>query len=215
MTVRTFTFNPFQTNCYIVWDEQEVVVVDPSCQSASEIDHFIRAVEATERPLNRVLLTHAHIDHIFGCAAVCKHFDAELLVHVDDAPLLKEGRTQAAMFGVDLDDPPEPARFLVPGEPLVMGGSTWNVLHTPGHSPGSVSFHCPEEAFVLSGDVLFAGSIGRTDLWRGSLPTLMQSIFQQLVPLGEEVRVLSGHGPETTIGRELATNQFLNGAVAG
>lgn len=215
MTVRTFTFNPFQTNCYIVWDEQEAVVVDPSCQSASEIDHVIQVVEASGSPLRQILLTHAHIDHIFGCAALCRHFNAELLVHADDAPLLKEARTQAAMFGVELENPPEPARFLVAGEPLKVGAATWNVLHTPGHSPGSVSFHCPEDAFVLSGDVLFAGSIGRTDLWRGSLPTLMQSIFQQLVPLGEGVRVLSGHGPETTIGHELATNQFLNGAVAG
>jgi glyoxylase-like metal-dependent hydrolase (beta-lactamase superfamily II) len=212
MTVRTFTFNPFLTNCYIAWDEQEAVVIDPSCQSATEIEQVIKAIEGTGRPMNRVLLTHAHIDHIFGCAALCRHFDAALLVHADDAPLLKEARTQAAMFGVELDDPPEPSRFLVPGEPLTVGAATWNVLHTPGHSPGSVAFHSPDEAFVLSGDVLFAGSIGRTDLWRGSLPTLMQSIFQQLVPLGEEVRVLSGHGPETTIGQELATNPFLTGS---
>lgn len=215
MIVRSFTFNPFATNCYVVIDDVETVVVDPSCAAEGEIERVISAVESSGSPLHRVLLTHAHIDHIFGCAALCRHFNAGLYLHADDAPLLQEAKTQAAMFGVHLEPPPKPAGWLVPGEPLVLGSHTWEVLHTPGHSPGSVSLYAPEERLVLSGDVLFAGSIGRTDLWRGSLPELMQSIFQKLVPLGDDVRVLAGHGPETTIGREKATNQFLSGAVAG
>ena len=103
-----------------------------------------------------------------------------------------------------------PAHTLHAGDTFSIGSATWEVLHTPGHSPGSVTFYDAANRFIISGDVLFQGSIGRTDLWQGSLPTLMASIYQQLVPLGDDVRVYAGHGPATTIGQERQTNPFLD-----
>ena len=213
MIVRSFTFNPFSTNCYVITDGDETVVIDPSCESDGEKAHVRQAIDTSGAPLTRVLLTHAHIDHIFGCAALCRAYDVGLSVHRDDEPLLARAQDQATMFGMQMEAPPAPTQYLEEGSPLTVGGRTWEILHVPGHSPGSVAFFDREEGLVFSGDVLFAGSIGRTDLWMGSLPVLMQSIFGKLVPLGDDVRVLSGHGPETTIGRESASNPFLHGGA--
>lgn len=113
------------------------------------------------------------------------------------------------MFGVTLDAPPEPGPWLTTDETITIGETRWRILETPGHSPGSVSFYSEAERAVIAGDVLFKGSIGRTDLWEGSLPVLMRSIFESLVPLGEDVRVYPGHGPETDIAAEVRSNPFL------
>lgn len=211
MTITPFTFNPFSTNCYLIESAGEMVVVDPSNQSESEHQALIAEIESRDAVLKRILLTHAHIDHIFGCARLSDHFGVGIEVHASENVLLQRGETQAAMFGVDLETPPTPVAFIEPGSSISFGDVTWEVLHTPGHSPGSVSFVDRDAGLVIAGDVLFAGSIGRTDLWQGSLPTLMRSIFEQLVPLGDEYRVLPGHGPETTIGRERTSNPFLVG----
>lgn len=211
MTFTTFTFNPFSTNCYLVESGGELVVIDPSNQAEAEHRRLIDAIEEREATLSRILLTHAHIDHIFGCSRLSQHFGVGIEVHASEKILLQRGETQAAMFGVELETPPEPVALIEPGSPIEFGDVRWEVLHTPGHSPGSVSFVDREAGVVFAGDVLFAGSIGRTDLWQGSLPTLMQSIFGQLVPLGDDMRVLPGHGPATTIGREKTTNPFLLG----
>lgn len=211
MIIKSFTFNPFSTNCYVVESGADIVVVDPSNQSESEHAHLIEYIEGREGTLARILLTHAHIDHIFGCARLSEHFGVGIEVHSEEKVLLDRGETQAAMFGVELEKPPVPTALIEPGVDIRFGDTTWEVLHTPGHSPGSVSFVDRAEGLVISGDVLFAGSIGRTDLWQGSLPILMQSIFGQLVPLGDEFRVLPGHGPQTTIGRETKSNPFLVG----
>ena len=211
MIIKTFTFNPFSTNCYVVESDGDIVVIDPSSQSEHEHGQLIAAIEAMEGSLRRILLTHAHIDHIFGCARLVDHFGIGIEVHADEVLLLERAETQAAMFGVDMETPPSPAALLQPGSPVQFGKRSWEVLHTPGHSPGSVTFVDYEEGVAFAGDVLFAGSIGRTDLWQGSLPVLMQSIFTQLVPLGDAMRILPGHGPSTTIGREVRSNPFLVG----
>jgi glyoxylase-like metal-dependent hydrolase (beta-lactamase superfamily II) len=211
MTIKSFTFNPFSTNCYLVESGDELVVIDPSSQAEAEHKRLIDAIEERDGTLTRILLTHAHIDHIFGCARLSHHFDVGIEVHASEKVLLQRAETQAAMFGVELESPPDPVAIIEPGTNIEFGEVSWEVLHTPGHSPGSVSFVDRKEGVVFAGDVLFAGSIGRTDLWQGSLPTLMQSIFGQLIPLGDEFRVLSGHGPETSIGRERTSNPFLLG----
>lgn len=211
MTITSFTFNPFSTNCYLVESAGELVVIDPSNQAEAEHLRLIDAIEERDASLSRILLTHAHIDHIFGCARLCRHFNVGIEVHASETILLQRADAQAAMFGVDLESPPEPVSLVQPGENIEFGEVSWEVLHTPGHSPGSVSFVDRKEGVVFAGDVLFEGSIGRTDLWQGSLPTLMQSIFGQLIPLGDDFRVLPGHGPETTIGRERTSNPFLLG----
>lgn len=211
MTIKSFTFNPFSTNCYLVESGDELVVIDPSSQAEAEHKRLIDAIEERDGTLTRILLTHAHIDHIFGCARLSHHFDVGIEVHASEKVLLQRADTQAAMFGVELESPPDPVAIIEPGTNIEFGEVSWEVLHTPGHSPGSVSFVDRKEGVVFAGDVLFAGSIGRTDLWQGSLPTLMQSIFGQLIPLGDEFRVLPGHGPETSIGRERTSNPFLLG----
>lgn len=209
MTIHSFTFNPFSTNCYVAVSDSKAVIVDPSCQSDSEVRAVMQAIEKEGAHVERILLTHAHIDHIFGCRRLSDHFGVGIEVHRADEPLLGQSQVQAQMFGIDIDEPPRPVAWLEPGVDVTFGNATWAVLHTPGHSPGSVSFVDSQEKLVLSGDVLFAGSIGRTDLWQGDMPTLMRSIFEQLIPLGDDFRVLSGHGPETTIGKERTTNPFL------
>lgn len=205
----SFAFNPFETNCYVASAAGRAAIIDPSCREPNEIDILTRAVGDAGLTVERILLTHAHIDHIFGCTAVSEAFDVGIEVHADDVPLLKNASSQAAMFGFEMPAPPEPANLLTPGEHVEVGGERLDILHTPGHSPGSVTFHDRGSGTAIAGDVLFRGSIGRTDLWRGSLPVLMESIFQVLVPLGEGTRILPGHGPETTIGEELASNPFL------
>ncbi|NNE69427.1 MAG: MBL fold metallo-hydrolase [Rhodothermales bacterium] len=210
MTVKSFAFNPFSTNCYVCHDDGEAVIVDPSCSTPEEIAQVTDYVEREGLTVRELLLTHAHLDHVFGCKALAEHFGVGLRVHREEVALLKAAQMQGRMFGVSVEEPPAPSGMLVPGEGVQVGRTHWDVLFTPGHSPGSVSFYDAENGFVLAGDVLFAGSIGRTDLMGGSLPVLMQSIYQVLLPLGEDVRVLPGHGPETTMGRERLTNPFLD-----
>jgi len=209
MTIHSFSFNPFLTNCYIFSEGKEGILVDPSCQRASEIKSVLAYLETERIQIVRILLTHAHLDHIFGCAALCQALGVGYALHRSDAALIARAVDQAASFGIPMETPPEPADFLEEGDTVSLGASTWHILHTPGHSPGSICFFDAANRFVVSGDVLFHDSIGRTDLWKGSLPQLMASIFQKLVPLGDDVVVYPGHGPATTIGRERTQNPFL------
>ncbi|MFT4604312.1 MAG: hydroxyacylglutathione hydrolase [Rhodothermales bacterium] len=214
MTIQSFTFNPFGTNCYICHDEGQAVIVDPSCATEHEQQTVLDYIDREGLTVTELLLTHAHLDHIFGCKVMADALNVGMRVHRDEKQLLDAAQLQAQMFGVPLEQPPEPTGWLVPGEQVQVGGATWEILFTPGHSPGSVSFYDAAGGYVIAGDVLFAGSIGRTDLMGASLPVLMASIYQQLLPLGDEVRVLPGHGPETTIRRERLSNPFLEEAPA-
>lgn len=210
MTVQPFTFNPFQTNSYVVHQGGEGVIVDASCIAQAECQQVIEYVEQESLTIRHLLLTHAHIDHIFGCAPLAEHFGMGWLIHRADEPFIRRAMDQAVAFGVALEEPPAPEGYLEAGDTVAVGEAVWHVLHTPGHSPGSICFHDPEADIVLSGDVLFQGSIGRTQgLPQTSLPQLMDSIFQQLLPLGDATAVYPGHGPATTIGRERKTNPFL------
>ena len=209
MTVKAFTFNPFMTNCYVCHDADEAVIVDPSCSTDGEREQVERYVRDQGLEVQSILLTHAHIDHIFGCSALVDAFGAGVSVHRAETGLLAAAKEQARLFGVSVDQPPEPAGTLDDGDALTVGSARWEVLHTPGHSPGSVSFLDRANGILLSGDVLFRDSIGRTDLWQGSLPLLMRSIFDRLLPLGDDVEVYPGHGPSTTLGRERVHNPFL------
>lgn len=209
MTIKSFTFNPFQTNCFICHDGGEAVIVDPSCVQPAEIEQVQRYIDAQNLVVKHLLLTHGHIDHIFGCAAMVEAYGMKFKMHPDDEPLLREAPAQARMFGTAMDQPPAPDASLHEGDTLSFGNVTWSILHTPGHSPGSICFVDEANGYVIAGDVLFYNSIGRTDLWMGSLPTLMRSIFQKLMPMDDAVKVYPGHGPATTIGRERTANPFL------
>ncbi len=212
MEIKSFTFNPFQTNCYVLSDSGEAVIVDPSASSDAEMRVIREYIDTAGLAVKRVLLTHAHIDHIFGVADVCSYYGVGYLMHRSDQLLIQGAAEQGRLFGVEIAPPGEPEGFLDEDSTISVGDDELTVLHTPGHSPGSITFVADGGGVAVAGDVLFAGSIGRTDLWQGSLPVLMRSIFDKLVPLGEQTRVLPGHGPATTVGVELRSNPFLSGS---
>ena len=210
MHVQAFTFNPFATNTYVVASEGEVVVVDAASHTPTEHAQIARYVEAQGLAVRHLLLTHAHIDHIFGCAALSKQFGMGWALHPDDNLILSYAAEQARYFGVQLEEaPPRAETPLRAGDTIRFGACTWQVLHVPGHAPGHVAFYDKANGVVFAGDVLFRASIGRTDLPMGDLPTLMHSIETQMLTLPDPTRVLPGHGPETTIGHERRNNPFL------
>lgn len=213
MKIETFTCNPFQTNTYVCHAGGEAVLVDASPATETEQQAVLAYLADNGLTVRHLLLTHGHIDHIFGCAFFAEHFGLPWQMHRADAPFLTRAAEQARFFGVPLDPPPQADHFLEAGDSITFGGGTWAVRHTPGHSPGSICFVDAENQIVLAGDVLFRGSIGRTEgLPQTSLPQLMRSIHEELLPLGDDVVVYPGHGPATTIGRERRENPFLTGA---
>ena len=209
MTIKSFTFNPFQTNCFVLHDGQEAIIIDPSCHTKRETEEVLGYIDVEGVEVKHLLLTHGHIDHIYGCSALAEAFGDGFKMHREDLPLLEKASEHAAMFGTHIEGPPPPADFLAEGDAIHFGDRTLEILFTPGHSPGSICFLDNQEGILIGGDVLFYDSIGRTDLWRGSLPELMASIYQKLMVLPDDTKVYPGHGPETTIGRERLFNPFL------
>jgi len=199
----------FAENCYLVVDEEAeaCAIVDPG-EEAGLILHKVQ--ETGARPVG-IWLTHAHLDHVLGVPTIAAETGAGVWLHPADRPLYDAVPEQAAWFGL-----PPPGRLPAPdqelshGMRLPVGNLSFEVRHAPGHSPGSVCFVA--QGVALGGDVLFAGSIGRTDLPGGDYETLIASIERELLPLSDDTILYSGHGPETTIGRERRTNPFLTGA---
>lgn len=204
---RCITVGPFAMNAYLLWDEQTRagVLIDPG----DEIDRIADEVEASAVQLERIVLTHAHLDHVLHCRAAQERFDLPVYLHRDDLPLLQNIGRQAEMLGFSLGDipPPQVAGYLTEGDTLTLGRNQFKVLHGPGHSPGSLMLI--DDKLAVVGDVLFRGSIGRTDLPGGSSARLMQTITEKLLVLQDEVVVLPGHGEDTTIGFERRHNPFL------
>lgn len=205
MKIEIFPMGVFQVNSYLLACEKtgKIVVVDPG----DEPEILLRRLDQLKAQPVAILNTHGHVDHVAGNAAIQREFAIPSLLHPADRFLVETFPAQAAMFGLDLESPPPPDGELVPGETFAFGECTLRILHTPGHSPGSVTLVHENDA--ISGDVLFADSIGRTDLPQGDLPTLLRSIDDVLVPLGDEMRIHPGHGPQTTIARERRSNPFL------
>ncbi len=209
LRVAKFTFNPFQENTYVVHDGKDAIVIDPGCwngQEEHELELYLKDNELT--PV-RLVLTHAHIDHILGCAWMHKRFGLLPEMHRADLPTMKGSERAADMYGISYTVSPTPEKFIAEGDTIQLGSDHLNVLFVPGHAPGHIAFYCEEQKFVISGDVLFMNSIGRTDLPGGDLDTLLQSIREQLFQLGDDVTVYCGHGPETTIGKEKRSNPYL------
>lgn len=211
LTVQPFVVSPFEENCYVCHAGGEAVLIDPGTATAAEREAVLDYLARHDLVVRHLLLTHAHIDHIFGCAFFARHFGMRWRMHADGLPLLEAAEVQAQMFGVALERPPAPDATLEEGEIIAFGGAAWRVLHTPGHAPGHVCFYDEAHAFVIAGDVLFQGSIGRTDLPGGSMPELLASIRSKLLTLPDATVVYPGHGPATTIGRERRSNPFLAG----
>jgi len=199
----------FVENCYLVIDEaaKACAVIDPGEQSGLVL-HKLRESGAT--PVG-IWLTHAHIDHVLGVPDVAAATGAPVYLHPDDRDLYDAVPDQASWFGLRADPLPPPHRTLSAGEGLRVGGLEFTVRHTPGHSPGHVVFVGP--GAVFGGDVLFEGSIGRTDLPGGDFDTLIHSIERELLVLPDSTIVYAGHGPRTTVGAERRTNPFLRGVA--
>jgi hydroxyacylglutathione hydrolase len=198
----------FAENCYLLADgrTREAVIVDPGEEAA----RFLSELKARNWMLRDIWLTHAHIDHIMGVGAVHAATGAPIHLHPLDRPIYDALPQYGAWLGMRLERPPAPNLALRPGQVLRVGGFEFEVRFTPGHSPGSVSF--VGEGMIFGGDVLFNGSVGRTDLPGGDPAALMASIQSEFLSLPDSVVVHSGHGPDTTIGIERVTNPFLTGA---
>lgn len=208
--IRSFEFSPFSENTYVVWDEsREAVIIDPGCYDRREQQILQQFVESEGLKVVKVINTHCHIDHIFGNGFCKDTWNVPLLCPEKDLYNLKGAELSARMFGINFIPSPDPDVLINGGDSVEFGETTFEVLFTPGHCAGHVSFWLPSEKVVFSGDVLFAGSIGRTDLPGGSMPVLMETIKNVMLPLGDEVKVYSGHGPMTTIGRERVSNPFI------
>jgi hydroxyacylglutathione hydrolase len=205
------TFNPFQENTFLVYDESgECAIFDPGCYTYAERMELAARIESLNLRPKRLINTHCHLDHIFGNRFVAERYGLELEIHRGELPVLEAAEQTARFFEVRLPDTsPPPGAFIEADEEILFGDTSLRALLTPGHSPASLSFYCEADKFVIAGDVLFQGSIGRTDLPGGDMATLMASIKEQLLPLGDEVRVFCGHGPSTTIGEERRYNPFL------
>jgi hydroxyacylglutathione hydrolase len=216
--VRAFVVSPFAENCYVVHAGTEAALVDPGTATAAEREAVLDYLDAAGLTVRHLLLTHAHLDHVLGCRFFADRFAVTAAhggwqLHPADEQLLANARVQGELFGVRVEDPPPPAHRLAEGEEITLGSAHLRVLHTPGHSPGSVCFYDAAHGYVLAGDVLFQGSIGRTDLWEGSLPALLASIREKLLVLPDDTVVYPGHGPATTVGQERRTNPFLTEAA--
>ncbi len=203
------TVGPFQENCYLVGDESSgsAVLIDPGDEAA----RIAMMVENTGLVVEKILLTHAHIDHVGAVVAAVEEYSCPVLAHEESVEMLGRLPQQAVMMGMKFGKIPEVDDFIPDGGEIKVGSLSLQALYTPGHSPGHLAFYEANEGFVVAGDALFAGSVGRVDLPGGDGPLLIRSITEKLLTLPGETLVCPGHGPQTTIARERDTNPFLQG----
>jgi len=207
MILETFSVGPLQCNCTILGDEEtrEAIIVDPG----DEITRIQRRLGDLGLTLKQILITHAHIDHIGGALKLKSLTGAPIYLNEGDLPLLQMMAAQAAWLGITTPETAPPDEGLVDGRLVGLKNHPAQVIHTPGHTQGSVCLHFAPMKMVLAGDTLFAGSIGRTDLPGGNFEQIIESIQSRLLSLSDETRVVPGHGPATTIGAERRSNPFL------
>jgi len=211
MTIKTFTFNPIQENTYLVYDEtNEAVVIDAGCASDIEKRALKNYIDDNDLTLKRVINTHLHFDHQFGNKFLYDTYGILPEACKEDEYLLEEVVAHVRSFGLDIKEEAQPlGGYLTENQIIKFGNTSFVTYFVPGHSPGSVAFYDEKDGVLFAGDVLFRGSIGRTDLPQGDYGTLIESITNKLLPLPDSTVVYSGHGPSTTIGFEKKNNPFL------
>ena len=210
ITLQCFTFNPFQENTYIVYDEsRECLIFDPGCYTVNEQKKLVSTIEKIQLKPVRLINTHCHIDHVLGNRFVADTYKLKLEIHKIEYPMLLATKEYAHLYDLKYEESPLPQNYLNEDDKIEFGHSTLEILLVPGHSPGHIALVNREQKFVIGGDVLFQGSIGRTDLPGGDYGTLMTSIKSKLIPLGDDFQIYPGHGPSTNIGFEKMNNPFL------
>ena len=213
MNIKIFEFNPLGVNTYLLFDEtKECVVIDPASFYPEEKELLLSYIKDNSLKIKHILNTHLHFDHIFGVNMLASQFGLGVQCHPDDLFLLEDIAGQMQLFGLsggEVDYKPEIGHWLDEGDIITFGNQSLKVFHTPGHSPGSVSFYHEADGCVFSGDLLFYAGVGRTDLPRGSYEALVQSIETKMFTLPNSTVVYSGHGPATTNGFEKKNNPFV------
>lgn len=209
--IKIFPFNPFQTNTYILWDEtKDAIVIDPSFSTDGEYAQFQQFIKSKGLVLKAAYNTHCHFDHCFGAFFLIQDLQMGYAAHKDGIQFTENAARQASVYGLNIDHIDAPSTFIDEGDIIRFGNSELSILNTPGHADGSLCFVSEKDKFVITGDVLFKESIGRTDLPTGDLDVLLASINEKLFKLPGDYVVYPGHGPQSSIAHEQANNPFLH-----
>ncbi|MES2480298.1 MAG: MBL fold metallo-hydrolase [Bacteroidota bacterium] len=210
LQVYQISFNPFQENTYIISNEEhQCWIVDPGMSNTSEQQEMLSIINEKKLIPQAIINTHAHIDHILGVDFLANEFTIPFFIHEKELPVLQNASNTAKMFGFHYEGVQTPVQFYSERAPLMLGNDSIEIRFVPGHSPGSIAFYSKNDKWVISGDALFAGSIGRTDLLMGNYDQLVRSIKEQLLTLPDDTIVYSGHGVPTKISIERGSNPFL------
>ncbi|MDO4879907.1 MAG: MBL fold metallo-hydrolase [Capnocytophaga sp.] len=210
LTIHSFTFNPFSENTYIVYSESKnAFLIDPGCFSNTENTILRDFIKEKSLKIEKILLTHAHIDHIFGLQWAFDTYKVPVYLHSEEKEILDRCPDDARRFGFEFPAFDGEVNFIKENTSIFLDDNELIIKFVPGHSPGSVAFYCPKQKFIISGDVLFYNSVGRTDLYKGSQEKLLESINSQLFTLDDETKVYCGHGKPTTIIHEKTFNPYV------
>lgn len=210
ITVKTFVFNPFQVNTYLVWDESKhCTIIDPACSTLEEFETLKNYIASQQLTPSGIIVTHGHVDHLLGLERICSWYRLQPVVHRDELDFIQTAPQQAMLFSLPYE--PYTGQWNLVGEndTVMLGKTEAMVLTISGHSPAGMAVYCPTDNCIFTGDALFKGSIGRTDLMGGDYETLMSHIREKLLTLPPDTLVFPGHGPHTTIAYELKYNPFI------
>ena len=211
LKIEVFVFSPIQENTYLLYNQQkECIIIDPGCYFAHEKEDVKTFISKNGLLPKMLLNTHCHLDHVFGNKFIAETYQLTLHLHPKEEAMLQMAPASGLMFDLPFDSYQGEFMFLNEGDNIHLGDDVLEVIHVPGHSPGSICFYCSKQKFIIGGDVLFNDSIGRTDLPGGNHETLIKNIKEKIFSLPDDVIVYSGHGPVTTIGHEKKFNPFVN-----
>lgn len=211
INIKVFVFNSFQENTFVISDEsKDCIIVDPGMSSKEENEELSNYIEEIKLTPIAMINTHCHVDHVLGCKYIKEKYQVPFYIHPLEKMLLERAQDFGSFFGMEVEPPPAADHYLEDNAVYKFGRTEIDIIHVPGHSTGSIALYSKPDASIIMGDVLFRGSIGRTDLPGGDYDTLIRGIKQKILVLPREVIAYPGHGPSTTIGDEYDTNPFLN-----